>query len=371
MRIAIDAKWYYTGPVSGRVVLQNLLPELFSQYPEHEWIIFLDRKDRHLGFPFSGKNVQIRYVWADMNMISNVWVIPRWLRRLKPDVMVYQTFPSFRREIPSIAFIHDVLFRKFPQFFSWKERLYFLPLAWLTRHRADRLIATTEFVANELLTYHYCPARSRIDIVPLGVSEKYQPKSLQDVGRLSTVRAKFNLPDRFILYVGRLNVRKNIESLLKALPLLRDKEAKLVIVGSEDWKAPDLQQLLSRPDIGERIMMTGSMSDEELIVTYCLATVFCFPSFAEGFGLPPLEAMASGVPVIVSGTTSLPEVCGDAAVFIDPSKPDTIARAIDELFNDPELYERKRRSGLERAGQYTWPAAARALMSSINNTVGR
>lgn len=368
MRIGIDAKWYFTGPVSGRSVLQNLLSELFSNYPEYEWVIFLDKRDQHLHFPFSGKNIHIRYIWAGNNMLSNLLLLPGWLRRLKVDVVVFQTFPSMKHSVPSIAFIHDVLFRRFPQFFSWRERLYFRPLCWLTRNRVDRLIATTEFVASELVTYRYAPARSRIDIVPLGVNERYKPIRSQESGQLSEVKEKFKLPDNFILYVGRLNVRKNIENLLRALPLLRDKGTKLVIVGREDWKAPDLRELLSQPAIRERIIMPGAMTDEDLIATYSLAKLFCFPSFAEGFGLPPLEAMASGVPVIVSNTTSLPEVCGDAAVYIDPTKPESIARAIDELLGDMELYDRKRRSGLERAAQYTWAASAQALMRSIANT---
>ncbi|HMH24178.1 MAG TPA: glycosyltransferase family 1 protein [Puia sp.] len=365
MRIGIDAKWYFSGPVSTRVVLQNLLPELFALYPEHEWVVFLDKKDKHLGFPLSQTNIDTQYVWAGNNMLSNLFILPRRLQRLKVDVMLFQTFPSLKRRVPSIAFIHDVLFREFPQFFSWKERLYFLPLAWLTRNRADRLIATTEFVAGDLLKYHYARSRSRIDLVPLGVNKLYAPAPFQDADQLARVKEKFSLPDRYILYVGRLNVRKNIENLLKALPLLHDTGTPLVIIGKEDWKAPDLQQLLLDPGIRKRIVMPGGMSNEELIATYAMAKVFCFPSFAEGFGLPPLEAMASGVPVIVAGATALPEVCADAAIYIDPSQPESIANALDQLLSDEELYNRKKRSGLERSARYTWNRTARATMQSI------
>jgi glycosyltransferase involved in cell wall biosynthesis len=369
MRIGIDAKWYFTGPVSTRVVLQNLLAELFSLYPENEYVLFLDRRDRHRELPFSGGNIQTCYIWADNNLLSNLLLVSRWVRKLKVDVTVYQTFPSLMHRGSAIVFIHDVLFRRFPQFFSWKERLYFLPMPWLTRNRADRLVATTEFVATELIRYRYTQEQSRIDLVPLAVGERYQPVNLHQPAQLEAVRRKFQLPGQFVLYVGRLNVRKNIENLLKALPLLVDKESKLVIVGKEDWKAPDLRQLVETPGIRERIILTGEMSDEELSATYSLARLFCFPSFAEGFGLPPLEAMASGVPVIVAKTTSLPEVCGEAAVYIDPGRPESIARAIDELLSDADLYARKKRAGLERAGAFTWTATANALMKSITNTV--
>jgi len=369
MRIGIDAKWYFTGPVSTRVVLQNLLPELFSLYPENEYILFLDKRDRHRVLPFSGKNIQTRYIWADNNLLSNLLLVSPWVRKLNVDVTVYQTFPSLRRRGPALVFIHDVLFRRFPQFFGWKERLYFLPLPWLTRNRADRLVATTEFVATELLNYDYAREQSRIDLVPLAVCKNYRPANQHPPDQLEAVSRKFRLPGQFVLYVGRLNVRKNIENLLKALPLLKDRESKLVIVGKEDWKAPDLRQLVNTPGIRERIIMTGEMSDEELSATYSLARIFCFPSFAEGFGLPPLEAMASGVPVIVAKTTSLPEVCGDAAVYIDPGQPESIARAIDELLSDADLYARKKTAGLDRAGTFTWAATANALMQSITHTV--
>ena len=367
MRIGIDAKWYFTGPVSTQVVLQNLLPELFALCPEHEWVVFLDKKDKHLGFPYQEKNIYIRYVWADNNMLSNLFIVPATFSRAGVEVMLFQTFPSFRRKVPSISFIHDVLFRGFPQFFTWKERLYFVPLEWLTRHRTDRLIATTGFVAEDLLKYNYTRSRSRIDIVPLGVSPKFKPLSQHPEALVARVKEKFALPAQYILYVGRLNVRKNIENLLKALPLLHNTGIPLVIIGKNDWKAPDLEKILSLPEISRRILMPGDMTDEELTVVYAMAKVFCFPSFAEGFGLPPLEAMASGVPVVVADATALPQVCGDAAIYIDPARPASIAHALDELLTDEELYNRKRKSGLERASQFTWEKTARAVLQSIAN----
>jgi len=162
-------------------------------------------------------------------------------------------------------------------------------------------------------------------------------------------------------------VRKNIENLLKAIPLLYDTQIKLVIVGKADWKTPDLKIIRSNPEMKKRIIMSGAMTDNELILTYSMARIFCFPSFAEGFGLPPLEAMASGVPVIVSETTALPEVCGNAAVYINPYKPESIAHAINSLLADPELYERQKARGIQRANEFTWTQSAKAFMKSIHN----
>jgi glycosyltransferase involved in cell wall biosynthesis len=367
MRIGIDAKWFFTGPVSTRVVLQNLLPELFALFPEHEWIVFLDKKDKQIQFPIKSDNIELQYLWADNNMISNVFLLSGLLKSLRLDVMVYQTFPSLKHVVPSISFMHDVLFRQFAQFFTWKERLYFSPLSWLTRNRSDRLIATTEFVSNDLLRYNYTTGKSNIDIVPLAVSGVYKPVQYHDPEKLSMVKEKYKLPDQFILYVGRLNVRKNIENLLKAVLLIRDRQIKLVIIGKEDWKTPDLKEMLHSPALKKRIIMAGAMENNELILIYSMAKIFCFPSFAEGFGLPPLEAMASGVPVIVSETTALPEVCGNAALYIDPNNPAHIALAINTLLSDPVLYEAQKIKGIQKAKQMTWTHSARAFMNSISN----
>ena len=367
MRIGIDAKSFFNGPVSTTVVLQNLLPELLRLYPEHEWILFLNKKDRHRDIPLKGKNVQFCYLWAGMNMLSNVFVVPAAARKMKVDVILFQTFPAWQGSIPGIAFIHDVLFRDFPEFFTWKERLYFKPLPFLTR-RVTRLTATTEFVANKLLTYNYTSSRSKIDIVPLAVSPQFKPAEKCEEQELKSIRMKYDLPAEFLLFVGRLNVRKNIENLLKALPLLENKTIPLVIVGEPDWKTPDLHHLVTSPGIKNRIVITGRMSKEELTATYAMSKIFCFPSFAEGFGLPPLEAMASGVPVIVSQTTSFPEVCGNAALYVNPDEPKSIAKAIDSLFNDPQLYAQKKQQGIIRSATYTWEKTAIAMMQSIINT---
>ena len=184
MKIGIDAKWFFTGPVSSRIVLQNILPELLALFPEHEWHIFLDRRDKALGFPVKSPGIQLHYVWADINMLANVFLLSGKIKPLRLDAFVYQTFPSLRQIVPAISFEHDVLFRDYPQYFGWKERLYFYPLRWLTRNRSQRLIATTQFVKHDLLKYRYTSDKSRIDLVPLGVSDQFRPLSLHDPEKL-------------------------------------------------------------------------------------------------------------------------------------------------------------------------------------------
>lgn len=368
MKIGIDAKSFFNGPVSTRIVLQNLLPELFRLHPEVEWIVFLDEKDKGRALPFEGANIKLVYVWARMNQLSNLFVLPRYCKAMGLDLVVYQTFPALTTGTASIAFIHDVLFRDFPQYFTWKERLYFTTQPFLTR-RAVRVTATTEFVSKDLVRYGYVKDASRIDLVPLGVSPAFKPLHKWDQDLIKKVRSRLGLPGRFLLFVGRLNVRKNLENLLKALPLIGDQSIPLVVVGKTDWKAPNLEALLATGGVGNRVIMAGSISDEELLAVYAMATIFCFPSFAEGFGLPPLEAMASGVPVVVADRTSLPEVCGDAATYAEPEDPRSIASAIDRLLGDERLYAAKKAAGLIRSAQFGWTDTAIALRKSITNAL--
>ena len=259
MKIGIDAKSFYSGPVSTTVILQNIIPKLIEQNPLIDWVIFLDKKDKDFNFPFKQKNVRVEYVWANINQLSNLFVLPRYLKKHSIDLVVYQMFPSFISSTPAIAFIHDVLFRQFPEFFTWKEKMYFFPISLLTR-KATRLITTTNSVARDLVKYNYTRDASLIDIVPLGVSENFKPREEHDKEFLKSIKSRYKLPERFLLFVGRLNIRKNISNLLKALLLLKDREIHLVIVGERDWKAPHIDHLLLDPEIERRLIFTGRVT---------------------------------------------------------------------------------------------------------------
>jgi glycosyltransferase involved in cell wall biosynthesis len=363
MRIGIDAKWYFTGPVSGRVVIKNLLEQLFLLYPEHTWFIFLDKKDKHLPFPHQQKNINLVYIWADNNMLANVFVLPGYATPLTLDVMVFQNFVPFLGRFKKMSVVFDILFESFPEFFTWKERLYFKPIRFLTRY-ADRVIVNTKSVKDDFILHGYA-SQNKINVVPLAVGSEFKPLSEFSTELTAQVARKYKLPAKFLLFVGRLNVRKNIENILRALPLLEDPTLRLVIVGKEDWKSPQFKPLLTDERINSRVQFTGSVTDEQLPVIYALSHIFCFPSFAEGFGIPPLEAMASGVPVIVSNTTSLPEVCGEAGNYIDPHSPQSIAEMIDKLTRDVGFYRQQQAAGIRQAQAFTWANTARLFMESV------
>ncbi len=366
MKIGIDAKWLFTGHISGKLFIQNILPELIALHPEVEWHIFLNKSNKHFEFPIKDENINIHYVWAGFNMLSNLFILPKYAKQLNLDAVLFQTFSPKGKSFKSVVFIHDVLFINYPEYFTWTEKLYFAPLKW-TAPLADRIITTSQFVKKELIKLNYSK-NSIIDLAPSGVTNIFKPRWQYEKEFLSKIKEKYNLPDSYLLFVGRLNERKNIQGIIKALPLLDD-DISLVVVGEQSWKPPSEKKLFGGKFFKSKVHFIGSVPDDELACIYACAKIFCFPSFAEGFGLPPLEAMASGIPTIVSNTTSMPEVCSDVALFVDPHNPEDIAEKINELIKNIFLYEQKINDGLKWSSQYTWKRTAEGIMKSIFTAV--
>ncbi len=368
MKIGFDAKWFFHGPPSGRTVVVSHAQHLLAIQSDHEIYLFLDRRMRDHAFPFEHPRLHRVYVWADNNLLANLWSVPRAAYRIGLDVVIFQNFVPIRAHFARVAFVYDVIFESHPQYYTWKERLYFRPLKLLSR-RAERICTLSASEKARIAHYKYGRPEV-IDIVPLGVDPRFKPREAHDPSFLAALAKRLRLPPHFLLFVGRLNVRKNLLNLLKAVALMRDQQVPLVIVGARDWKMFDVNALIESLGIRVRVMFTGSLPEEELRGVYALATVFCFPSFEEGFGLPPIEAMASGLPVVVSDRASLPEICGPAGTYVDPHEPSAIAHAIDCLLEDPALRARKRAEGLERAKGFTWEASAQALLASAIAAVG-
>ena len=368
MRIGIDAKWYFDGPPSGRRVVRNLVDHLLKMDFENEYVIFLRRGDKNTDFPPGKRSrVNLCYVWAGNNLLSNVFFLPYYASRYRLDAILYQNFISPFGRAKKIVYNHDVKFLSNPEYYTLLERLYFSPMKWLTRI-SDAVITVSESEKEGLLKNGFAKVPEMIRVIHHGVEINFRPRERWDPLELERVRHKFNLPEKYLLFVGRLNLIKNIDNLLKAIAMLKDKGIPLVIVGADSWKNSNYKLVIEELGIQDRIQFTGAV-DQDLDAIYAMASVFCFPSFAESFGMPPLEAMASGIPVVVSNTTSLPEVCGAAGTYIHPNQPGEIASAIDNLLTDVHLYEQKKGLGLEQAKKFTWEGTAKAVLDCIRSSL--
>jgi glycosyltransferase involved in cell wall biosynthesis len=364
LKIGIDAKWFFDGPPSGRVVIRNLVKHLVELPPDDDLYIFLDRRTKDTEFPYLRPHVHLVYVWGGINMISNTFVVPLRAWNLWLDVFIFQNFSPLFSNFRRHAYIHDVLFETHPQFYTTVERLYFWPLKYLARH-AHRL-CTVSATERQRMTDLGFGDESRIDVVYHGVDEAFVPREQHDGDALRMAAETYGLPDKFVLYVGRLNERKNLSNLLKALPLIRNTAIPLVVVGGYDGKARSLDGLVEKLGISDRVIFTGPVYGDDLPRIYALATIHCFVPWAESFGLPALEGMASGVPVVTSDRTSLPEICADAALYANPDSPKEIAGQVDRLLYDNQLWQQQRERGLRRAREFTWRRAAEDLMQSAH-----
>ncbi len=261
------------------------------------------------------------------------------------------------RWVPGVVTVHDLAFLHFPETYPVAKRWY---LHFFTRWsvaRADRVITVSEHTGRDVVASLGVPPE-RVVIVPNGVDATF--RRIEDERALATWRAERELPERFLLYVGTLQPRKNLTTLLEAMAHLGSAfDWLLVVVGARGWKESGIFARLRELGLERRVRFVGYVPPEELRWWYSAATVFVYPSLYEGFGLPVLEAMACGTPVITSDGSALREVARDAAVLVDPRDPSALARAIAELASDEERRRALAMAGLVRARSYTWERTAR------------
>ena len=362
MKIGIDAKWYFEGPPSGQRVVKCLIDHILLLDKTNEYFIILDKRHKKKSLISNNDLVKQIYLWAGNNFLSNVLLLPLITYKYKLDLVLCQNFvPLFCRG-KKVAYIHDALFLSFPQYYSRIEKLYFTPMKYLAK-KSDLIVTISNAEKLRLLQFGFKTNQKDIAVVYHGIEQTFKTKEERNKEELHFVKEKYQLPDEYLLYVGRINARKNIDTLLRSIPLLKNKLIPLIIVGAEDWKQSSYSEMMKDLNVAGRVSFTGSVTDNELGIIYALATVFCFPSFAEGFGLPPVEAMASGIPAVVSNTTSLPEVCGESGTYFNPSNAAELALKIDRLLENEQLYLEKKEIGIEWSSRFTWKNSAGKLIA--------
>jgi len=259
----------------------------------------------------------------------------------------------------------------FPQYLPNRMALGYARASIATAARlADRVITVSDSSKHDILRFVNVEP-SKIEVIPNAFDERFAIEPAE--AQVARVRERYQLQDEFVLYAGNVKPHKNLERLIDAFHLVRMRgldHLKLVLIGDEISRYTSLRRAVHRHQLHKYVRFLGYLPEDTLTVMYRLASVFVFPSLYEGFGLPPLEAMASGTPVVTSNVSSLPEVAGDAAILVNPYEPESIANGIYRVLTDRAAREELRRRGLERARQFSWESSVRRVRE-IYDAVGQ
>ena len=269
------------------------------------------------------------------------------------------TLPPVRKGTRTILTVHDLSFIRAPETSTPSLRAYLNAMVPRSVARADHIVAVSAATQQDLVTL-YGTSVEKISVLHNGVDDHF--RCIDDQKALQAVRSRYGIGDSpYIFSVGTVQPRKNYERLVKAFHRLGRSDLKLVIAGGRGWLAGPLYQCIDKLKMRDRVRLIGFVDDVDLPALYSGAQVFAFPSLYEGFGIPPLEAMACGVPVVTSQTSSLPEVVGDAALCVDPYNVDDLAEALRLTIDDETIRQVLIYKGYKRAQLFSWQATARQL----------
>ncbi|OGI06550.1 MAG: hypothetical protein A2Y40_07590 [Candidatus Margulisbacteria bacterium GWF2_35_9] len=302
----------------------------------------------------------IRILWEQT-------VLPILLQKSKTEVFhspMHVLPMTLSKKISSVLTIHDLANFRYPQFYKGAKQKYLTTMTHLSAKKADRIIAVSESTKKDLVSILGIK-ESKIDVVYNGLNLNIEVGHIDE----EKIRRKLELPEEYILFVGTMEPRKNIDGILSALLLLwkeKKESYNVVIAGPKGWLYSDTEKKIKEyQEIGQ-IMQTGYLSDEELVVVYKYAKLFVYPSFYEGFGFPILEAMALGVPVICSETSSMPEVGGDAVEYVDPKSSAQIAEKISVIYKDSKMRAVMKKEGLKQSKLFSWIKSAEQTINVYN-----
>src|SRR5947207_4430206 len=350
MKIAIDVHSIGTQAGGNETYFRQLLRGLALDKSDHQYTIFYVHPaalEEIKGDP------RFNPVLVPKNPVARLcFSLPRLLRKIRPDIFHCQYVqPPFTRA-KTVVTIHDLAHEHFPEFFHPLEALRMKKMVRSTARRASHITTVSEFCATDIERRCGVP-REKISVSYPAASEKFHPRDKQ-LCREHLART-YGIDSPFILYVGRIQARKNLPRLVEAYSLLRKQgiTAKLVLVGKQDWQSERVLARIQELGLGDSVIFPGYVDWDDLPVFYNAAEVFVFPSILEGFGLPVLESMASGLPTITSFGSSLEEVAGDGALLVDPLDVRSIAEAIAQVFENAELRNQLISRGLRRSSEFT------------------
>jgi len=393
MRIAIDGRTITPSRSGVGGYAERLVRSLLALDRQNHYILFLLQPVES----FKAKNLTTVVVTGYERLVLNrYWenfVLPHYVRDLRIDLYFSPAYalpflPRFGRfaalvplsrywkdvfnvdrSVRYVVTIHDVIAILFPQYFTPKMRMWVRFFVWNALTVADSVITDSNSTRNDLvsLSPH---VKDRTTVIYPELDHAFRP--VKNSRKLAAVRKQYSLPANFVLYVGTLEPRKNIPAIVQAysqLPKRLKMTYKLVLAGGRGWYSEEIETTIKTLGLSDSVLLPGYIAHDDLPALYSLATVFVFPSIYEGFGYPPLEAMACGVPVICSRTSSLPEAVGDAAILVDPRSHMDLLDALKRVLQTPSLRQRLRKKGLRRARTFGWKKCAQETLALFESTL--
>ena len=365
MKIGIDATALPQEPVGAGVYIINLLRALGDLNTGHELVVFLHENARNylemdettniLQVVLPDRNPALRLVWEQI-------MLPKLVKRYKIDLLhsLHYTSP-FLLACASVVTIHDLTFFLFPELHKLSKRLFFPSVIRASARKADALITVSENTRQDSIRLLHVP-EEKIFAVQLGVDEIFHP--IKDNGLRRKIYQQYQLPEKFILYVGLVEPRKNLPLLIRSFRTLVEEgfSHRLVIAGRLGWMYQEVFKQIETLGLEDRIKFTGYVPRQNLPIVYNLAELFVYPTLYEGFGLPVLEAMACGTPVVTSNISSLPEIVGNAGILVTPGEESALAEAMVKVLSDPKMQENLAEKGIRRSKNFSWKRTAKETL---------
>jgi len=370
MRVAIDARKLHDFGIG--TYIRNLLRHLARTDHSTEYVLLCGEADLGVAAQL-GPNFRAVLEPSPNYSLREQVHVPWVLRRERPDLYhaPHYVLPAGVR-CPSVVTIHDCIHLMFPQYLP--NRLayaYARAQMWSAARRSDCILTVSEASKRDIL--HLFNVRPEKIVVVYNAIDSHFANTPSEEA-VTRVRERYQLDHKFVLYVGNIKPHKNLVRLIEAFDELRRgdlEDLKLLIIGDQISRLPALRRAVHRHKLHKQVRFLGYVGDDQLAILYRLASVFVFPSLYEGFGLPPLEAMASGTPVVTSNVSSLPEVVGDAAVLVNPYDVDAIVDGLRRVLTDPVLAADMSRKGIERAREFSWERSVAKTWAVYQTIAGK
>ncbi len=370
MRVGIDAHALGSQLGGNETYIRNVIRALSEIDPDGDYTLFLSPHASPESDAITGTERMRRVVVRPHNPLVRIpLTFPLALARERIDVVHVQYVAPPVCPARIVVSVHDIAYERYPQFFTASEVTRMRALVPLTVRRAAAILTLSDYSKRDIVRRYGAPPE-KVTVTHLAADPMFQP--IHDAGRLAAVRERYGTGEEFILSVGNLQPRKNIKTLIDAYVRLRRAGAtrhKLVLVGKRAWRHDDIFAAARDSGYADELVFTDYVPDADLVALYNAAALFVYPSIFEGFGLPPLEAMACGTPVVCSNTSSFPEVVGDAALTVAPLDVDGLTEAVSRALRDAALRARLSAQGPRRAALFSWERTARITLTTYRSAM--